>query len=79
MKKRVKLKIVRDLPSVGTKLIGTFFGKIYGAKIVSDKTTASGKAVEYNAVKYPSMTSAAKAITKQPTNGWRFWKFQGDK
>lgn len=79
MEKRARRKIVRYLPSVGTKLLGKFFGKTYSAKIVSDKTTASGKAVEYNGVKYPSMTSAAKAITRQPTNGWRFWRLQGDK
>jgi len=25
------------------------------------------------------MSAAARAITKQPTNGWRFWHIQVDK
>lgn len=79
MEKRSRQIIERDLPSVGTRLLGKFFGKTYSAKVVSDKTTRSGKAIEYNGVKYKSMTASAKAITKQPTNGWKFWRFQGDK
>lgn len=76
MQKRKRTKIVRELPAVGTILLGKFMGAPYKAKIVNDRSNSSGKAVEYSGVKYPSMTAAAKAITQQPTNGWRFWKVQ---
>ena len=79
MQKRKRAKIVRELPPVGTLLMGKFQGAPYKARITADKSTSSGKAVEYSGSKYPSMTAAAKAITKQPTNGWRFWKIQKDK
>ena len=75
MEKRKRAKINRELPPVGTNLHGAFKGKSYKAKIVEDKSQKPGRAVEYNRKLYSSMTAAAKAITKQPTNGWRFWKF----
>ncbi len=73
--KRKRTKIDRELPPVGTVLNGKFKGVAYKARIVSDKTNPAGRAVKYEDRVYPSMTAAAKAITKQPTNGWRFWKF----
>jgi len=79
MEKRIRRKIVRKLPPINSKLTGKFKGLIYKAKIVSDKSEPTGKAIEYAGAKYGSMTAAAQAITKQPTNGWRFWKVQADK
>lgn len=76
MKKRTRTKIAREIPAIGSVLIGKFKGVPYRAKIVKDAGGHSGKAVEYAGAKYSSMTAAAKAITKQPTNGWRFWKIQ---
>lgn len=76
MKKRARAKIDREIPAIGTVLIGKFKGVPYRAKIVKDAGSQNGKAIEYSGVKYSSMTAAAKAITKQPTNGWRFWKVQ---
>ena len=73
--KRNKKKIKRELPPVGTVLTGHFFGEPYEAKIVKDKTRPEGKAIKLHGKLYPSMTAAAKAITKQETNGWRFWRF----
>lgn len=78
MRKRARRWIERVLPPVGTKLKGKFMGVPFSAKIVTDNTTKEGRAVEYSGRKYRSMTSAAKVITKQPTNGWRFWKIQED-
>ncbi len=72
MKRQKKIRI---LPNIGTVLNGKFKGKPYKARIVKDNKVLSGKAINYNGIKYYSMTSAAQAITKQPTNGWRFWKF----
>ena len=75
MGRRNRRRIVRALPPVGTKLTGRFKGITYNSKIVEDKSNASGKAVLYLGQKYRTLTAAAVAITKQPTNGWRFWKF----
>ena len=68
--------IKRELPPIGTVLNGKFKGKPYKAKIVTDKKSKAGKAIKYNNELYPSMTAAAKAITNQAVNGWRFWKFE---
>lgn len=72
---RKRRKIKRELPSVGTVLKGKFFGKPYTARVVKDKTNAEGRSIKYDDKLYSSMTAAAMVITKQPTNGWRFWKF----
>jgi len=69
-------RIGRELPPVGTKLSGKFRGVVYMAEIVGNNTKPGLKAIEFSGVKYYSMTAAAKAITKQPVNGWRFWKIQ---
>ena len=67
--------IERQLPPVGTSLVGRRLGTEYHAVIVSDPESPLGRAVKYEGALYRSLTGAAKAITKQPTNGWRFWKF----
>lgn len=72
---RKRKNIERELPPVGTALTGKFMGTAYKAKIIKDKNSTSGRAIEYDGNIYQSMTAAAKAITKQSTNGWRFWKF----
>ena len=73
VKKRTRIK--RELPPIGTVLKGKFRGIPYTAKIVKDGNMTTGKAVRYNNNNHPSMTAAAKVITKQSVNGWRFWKF----
>ena len=75
MTRKPRSKILRHLPSVGSSLTGKFWGNEYHAVIVEDPNSTQGKAVKYEGVLYKSLTAAAKAITKQPTNGWRFWKF----
>jgi len=72
---REKTKIKRELPLAGTVLKGKFKGKPYTAKIVKDKTSPNGRSIKYDGKLYKSMTAAAKVITKQSVNGWRFWKF----
>lgn len=73
--KRVRKKIERELPPIGTVLHGKFKGEPYEAKIEKDDSSRNGRSIKFEGKLYPSMTAAAKAITKQPTNGWRFWKF----
>lgn len=72
---RKRKKITRELPSLWTVLKGKFKGKPYTARVVKDKTNAEGRSIKYDNKLYSSMTATAMAITKQPTNGWRFWKF----
>jgi hypothetical protein len=75
VKKRSRRTIDRELPPVGTELKGKFKGAGgYKAKIVKDPNCPTKRLIEFNGKLYPSMTAAAIAITKQPTNGWRFWK-----
>jgi hypothetical protein len=73
--KKARKRIKRELPPVGTVLRGKFFGDPFQAKIVKDKARSDGKAVAFDGEIYPSMSAAARAITKQETNGWRFWRF----
>ena len=73
VKKRARIK--RELPPIGTVLKHKFKGILYTGKIVRDANMATGKAIRYNNNNYPSMTAAAKVITKKSVNGWRFWKF----
>lgn len=78
-KKRQRTKIIRTLPSIGTELKGRFKGTSYMAEIVKDESKPKGIAIKFTGRLYRSMTAAAQAITKQPTNGWRFWKVSKDK
>lgn len=73
--KKKKKNDKERIAAVGTVLKGNFKGSSFKAMIVKDKAQASGKAIKYDDKLYPSMTAAAVAITKQSTNGWRFWKF----
>ena len=73
--KQKRTKIKRELPPIGTALNGKSKGTSYKAKIVKDQSQTSGRAIKYDGKLYPSMTAAAKSITKQSVNGWRFWRF----
>jgi len=73
--KKTKNRIKRDLPPTGTVLRGKFHGKPFQAKVVKDKARPEERAILFEREIYPSMSAAARAITKQETNGWRFWKF----
>ena len=77
MVKKQRTRIERHLPPAGTILEGQFNKKQYKAKIVESPNLPEGKAVNFENVLYRSMTAAAKAATKQSTNGWRFWKIAG--
>jgi hypothetical protein len=69
-----KTKIERKPPSVGTVLEGHRNNKKYSATIVSAPDFPDRKAVKIGNVLYKSMSAAEKALTKQSTNGWVFWK-----
>jgi 3-methyladenine DNA glycosylase Mpg len=70
---RPRQKIARDLPALGTTFTGKFKGQTYSATIVEAEDSPTGKAVEYAAKRYTSLSAAAKAITDHSINGWLFW------
>jgi hypothetical protein len=76
LSKRPRARIERHLPPIGTSLTAKFNGKHYDAVIVEVQDYPEGKAVKSGKVLYRSMTAAAKAMTNQSTNGWRFWKIK---
>ena len=70
-----KRKFERELPKVGTTLIGKFKGKIYKAMIVKDDNLLSGRGIRFKNKTYKSMTATATSITNNSINGWLFWRF----
>jgi hypothetical protein len=70
-----KQGIERKLPPIGTNLKGKFMGREYFAKVVSAPHLKEGRGILYQGKIFRSMTAAAKEITKQSVNGWRFWRF----
>ncbi len=75
--KRHGKKIARELPPVGTTLQGKFKGETYTATIVEAEGLPAGRGVRLGEDLYASFSAAAKAITKQSVNGWRFWQPAG--
>lgn len=74
MTRKPATRMERHLPPVGTSLVAEFKGKRYNAVIVEARDFPEEKAVKFDNILYRSMTAAARAVTKQSTNGWRFWK-----
>ena len=72
----------RELPPVGTELVGRYRGQEASARIVKDDDRGGSPAVECRGERYRSLSSAARAITGNSVNGWRFWQVveaqQGD-
>ena len=68
-----EMKFGRGLPKVGTELNVQYNGKDFKAKIINDNDTWKGKVLIFEGKKYNSLSVAAQAITKYPTNGWKFW------
>ncbi len=75
--KRHRKKIARELPPTGTTLQGSFRGETYTATIVEANGLPAGRGVRFGEELYASLSAAAKAITKQSVNGWRFWQRAG--
>ena len=63
-------KKIRPNPTVGLEFKKVFKGKPYTLKVVKVDGQIGfkvGKSV------FPSPTAAAKSITKNEINGWKFW------
>jgi hypothetical protein len=64
----------RELPPVGTDLVGRHRGQEVSARIVADEEGGGAPAVECRGSRYRSLSAAARAITGNSVNGWRFWR-----
>jgi hypothetical protein len=64
----------RELPPVGTELMGRYRGQEVSARIVADEEGSGTLAVESQGSRYRSLSAAARAITGNSVNGWRFWQ-----
>ena len=64
----------RELPPVGTELVGRYRGQELSARIVTDDDRAGAPAVECRGTRYRSLSAAARAVTGNSVNGWRFWQ-----
>jgi hypothetical protein len=65
----VDSKLVRLLPQ-GARIRGTLRNKIFRARVRRD-----GK-IRFKGKTYKSLSVAASAATKRPTNGWWFWQIE---
>jgi hypothetical protein len=64
----------RELPPVGTELVGRYRGQELSARIVADEERGGAPAVECRGNRYRSLSAAAHAMTGNSVNGWRFWQ-----
>jgi len=75
MVKKRKRQYKRVLPPIGTKLAGNFKEVEHFAEVVVAPQLREGRGISYEGKVFRTMTAAAKEITKQSVNGWRFWRF----
>jgi hypothetical protein len=64
----------RELPPMGTELAGRYRGQEVSARIVADEERGGAPAVECRGNRYRSLSAAARAVTGNSVNGWRFWQ-----
>ena len=64
----------RELPPVGTELVGRYRGQEVSARVVASDDHDGASAVECRGKRYRSLSAAARAITGNSVNGWRFWQ-----
>ena len=57
----------------GTRLSARYRGQEFIAEVVTAEGGEGARALEFQGARYASL-SAAKAITGNSVNGWRFWK-----
>jgi len=60
----------RPDPKVGSEFIKEFKGKTHRLKVIKEKSVT---AYQLGAAVFPSPSAAARSITKNDVNGWKFW------
>jgi len=74
--KRKRTKIRRELPPMGTMLVGKFKGQVYNAEIVVSSTEHNRRLISIQGREFSSLSAAAVAVTGHSVNGWVFWKLK---
>lgn len=74
---RKRKRISRELPPIGTKLVGKSRGQVYEALVVKSSTESERRAVRLQDREFLSLSGAAVAVTGHAINGWVFWKIKG--
>lgn len=64
----------RELPPIGTEFVGRYRGEETSARIVAAADRGGLPAVEWRGTRYRSLSAAARAVTGNSVNGWRFWQ-----
>jgi len=64
----------RELPPAGTRLSGRYRGQEFIAEVVTAEGGEGARVLEFQGARYASLSAAAKAISGNSVNGWRFWK-----
>ena len=64
----------RELPPTGTRLSGRYRGQEFIAEVVTAEGGEGTRVLEFQGARYASLSAAAKAISGNSVNGWRFWK-----
>lgn len=71
--RRVRRRIDRELPPVGTVLRAKLRGQEFTAEVVRAGADPTKRVIRFGQQEYSSMSGAALAITGHAVNGWRFW------
>ena len=64
----------RELPPAGTRLSARYRGQEFIAEVVAAEGGEGARVLEFQGSQCASLSAAAKAITGNSVNGWRFWK-----
>jgi hypothetical protein len=64
----------RDLPPTGSQLSARYRGQEFIAEVIAAEGGEGARVLEFQGARYASLSAAAKVITGNSVNGWRFWK-----
>ena len=72
--KASQLRPARELPPAGTRLSARYRGQEFIAEVIASEGGEGARVLEFQGSQYASLSAAAKAITTNSVNGWRFWR-----
>jgi len=71
---KAQVRPARELPPAGTRLSGRYRGQEFIAEVIAAEGGEGARVLEFQGARYASLSAAAKAISGNSVNGWRFWK-----
>jgi hypothetical protein len=72
--KQTRKRLYRELPPLGTKLVGKSRHQEYEAVIVKSSSNPKQRVLRVQDREFSSLSGAASTITGHAINGWIFWK-----